>query len=203
MVRHDGGQTRRAPGRGRMWRAQRDGVIDFEFFRKRRRLAAGSSFGMCQEQVTVALSANGSNRPFSVTQLRIRNGSSCPKAARDSKQQSSFPKGWRNQTVESLRVPPVRRRALRGSSHPSVEAGVRVRDAGKRDQQGTSIGSYPGAASPATCDGAPPPEVDRGRDRQDRCHQPIPQGRDAGRFGGTPRGGVTRARPCRFGWRAP
>jgi hypothetical protein len=31
------------------------GVSGVEFFRKRRRLAAGGSFGMCQEQLTVAL----------------------------------------------------------------------------------------------------------------------------------------------------
>jgi hypothetical protein len=54
------------------------GVSGVEFFPKRRRLAAGSSFGICQEPLTVALSANGSNRAFSVTQLCIRNGSSCP-----------------------------------------------------------------------------------------------------------------------------
>jgi hypothetical protein len=39
------------------------GVIDVRYFRKRLRLAAGSSFGMCQEPPTVALLANGSNRP--------------------------------------------------------------------------------------------------------------------------------------------
>jgi hypothetical protein len=61
--------------RGRDVAVAAGGVIGGEFFPKRRWLAAGSSFGMCQEaagssfgmcqeQVTVALSANGSNRPF-------------------------------------------------------------------------------------------------------------------------------------------
>jgi hypothetical protein len=38
-------------------------VIGVEFFPKRGRLAAGSSFGMRQEHLTCALSANGSTRP--------------------------------------------------------------------------------------------------------------------------------------------
>jgi hypothetical protein len=49
--------TRRAPGRGRMWRAAkapRVVVCGVEFFRKRRRLAAGSSFGKCQEHLKLS-----------------------------------------------------------------------------------------------------------------------------------------------------
>jgi len=51
ILRRRGGQTRRAPGRGRVWRSTKAlsweaGVGGLEFFRKRRRLAAGSSFGI-------------------------------------------------------------------------------------------------------------------------------------------------------------
>jgi hypothetical protein len=52
IVRRYGGQTRRAPGRRRTRRSARSPrvvVCGVEFFRKRRWLAAGSSFGMCQE----------------------------------------------------------------------------------------------------------------------------------------------------------
>jgi hypothetical protein len=68
IVRRRGGQTRRAPGVGgwSVGEIAEVGASGVEFFRKRRRLAAGSSFGICQEPLTVALSANGSNRPFAV-----------------------------------------------------------------------------------------------------------------------------------------
>jgi hypothetical protein len=66
IVRRHGGQTRRTPRRGRVSRSAESAeavVIGIRFFRKRLRLAASSSFGMFREQLTDALSANGSNRP--------------------------------------------------------------------------------------------------------------------------------------------
>jgi hypothetical protein len=65
IVRRQGGQTRRAPGRADAagGGTAEVGASGVEFFRKRRRLAAGDSFGMCQERPTVALSANGSLDP--------------------------------------------------------------------------------------------------------------------------------------------
>jgi hypothetical protein len=60
IVRQYGGQTRRAPRRGRVPK----GWCDRRYvFVQQRRFAADSSFGMCQERVTAASSANGSNRP--------------------------------------------------------------------------------------------------------------------------------------------
>jgi hypothetical protein len=65
ILRRHGGQTRPAPRRGRTGRsakAPRDRVIGVEFFVNGGGSRAGSSFARCQEQVTVALLANGSNR---------------------------------------------------------------------------------------------------------------------------------------------
>jgi hypothetical protein len=60
IVRRRGRQTRRAPGRGRVLK----GWCDRRYvFVQQGRFAADSSFGMCQERVTAALSANGSHRP--------------------------------------------------------------------------------------------------------------------------------------------
>ena len=48
-------------------------------FVQQRRFAADSSFGMCQERVTAALSANGSNRPK--RPFRARKGGISPTLA--------------------------------------------------------------------------------------------------------------------------
>ena len=72
IVRRYGGQTRRAPRREDRSTCRRPLLS-----RKSLPLAANGSSRICRQLPFAGLRANSRCRPFSVTQLRIRNGSSC------------------------------------------------------------------------------------------------------------------------------